>query len=106
MLRFLEHRLIIRKGIEYMEKDIKMEDNAKVYYFKCEGCNSDIFWTDVRPSVQRASRVFKWVRAGCPNKNCGRYLVLSAPDEVLDSREAKRLYEAKKSEGKEKVYWI
>ncbi|HQG31085.1 MAG TPA: hypothetical protein PLA83_04085 [Deltaproteobacteria bacterium] len=87
-----------------MKKD--NEDKARVYYFKCEGCQSDIFWTDIRPSVERASRVFKWVRAGCPNEDCSRYLILSAPDEVLDSQEAKRIYEDKKNEGKEKVYWI
>lgn len=89
-----------------MEKNTENEDQTKVYYFKCEGCNSDIFWSDIKPSVERAARVFKWVRAGCPNEECSGYLILSAPDEVLDRQEAKKIYEDKKTEGGEKVYWI
>lgn len=89
-----------------MEKERKKQDTAKVYYFKCEGCHSDIFWSEIKPSVERAARVFKWVRAGCPNEDCSRYLILSAPDEVLDSQEAKKIYEDKKSTGQKKIYWI
>lgn len=89
-----------------MDNDKENGERAKVYYFKCEGCHSDIFWTDIKPSVERAARVFKWVRAGCPNESCSRYLILSSPDEVLDCQEAKEIYEDKRTKGSEKVYWI
>jgi hypothetical protein len=95
-----------QKRIRCMEKDTESKEKTKVYYFKCEGCHSDIFWSDIKPSVERASRVFKWVRAGCPNDGCSRYLILSSPDEVLDRQEAEKIYEDKKTKGKKKVYWI
>ena len=76
-----------------------------VYYFKCEKCGSDIFWSDIRPSVQRAARVFKWVRAGCPDESCDHSLTLSAPDRIYERAEAKRLYEEMKAQGC-KIYWV
>ncbi len=76
-----------------------------VYYFKCEKCKSDIFWSEIRPSVQRAARVFKWVRAGCPHETCEQPLTLSAPDKIYAREEAKRLYEEMKAKGST-VYWV
>jgi hypothetical protein len=76
-----------------------------VYYFKCEGCQSEVFWSDIKPSVERAARVFKWVRAGCPNDTCGRYLILSSPDRIYERTEARKVYEGMKEEGK-RAYWI
>jgi hypothetical protein len=88
-----------------MGNETKPDEEKKVYYFKCEGCSSGVFWSDIRPSVERAARVFKWVRAGCPNPECDRYLILSAPDEVHGWDEARRLFTEKQARG-EKVYWI
>jgi hypothetical protein len=76
-----------------------------VYYFKCEGCQSEIFWSDIKPSVGRAARVFKWVRAGCPNEGCSRYLILSSPDRIYERAEAKKAFEEMKGEGRV-PYWI
>lgn len=76
-----------------------------VYYFKCEKCRSDIFWSDIRPSVQRAARVFKWVRAGCPDESCEHSLTLSAPDKIYGRDEARKLYDEMKARGS-KVYWV
>ncbi|HWR69370.1 MAG TPA: hypothetical protein VN416_10130 [Desulfomonilia bacterium] len=81
------------------------EPKDAVYYFKCEKCASEIFWSEIRPSVQRAARVFKWVRAGCPNDECDHHLTLSAPDRMYDRQEAKRLFEDMKGRGL-KVYWV
>lgn len=77
----------------------------EVYYFQCEKCKSDIFWSEIRPSVRRAARVFKWVRAGCPNEACDHHLTLSNPDKVYDREEAKRLFEEMKSRGL-RVFWV
>lgn len=82
------------------------ETENKVYYYKCGGCGSEIFHSDIKPSVERAARVFKWVRAGCPNKDCSGYLVLSAPEKIYDPEEAARIYEQKKLNSGQKVYWI
>jgi hypothetical protein len=76
-----------------------------VYYFKCEGCGSEIFWSDIKPSVERAARVFKWVRAGCPNTGCDRYLILSAPERIYAWEEASRVFTEKQNQGS-KAYWI
>ncbi|HNQ84320.1 MAG TPA: hypothetical protein PLP82_09220 [Deltaproteobacteria bacterium] len=76
-----------------------------VYYFKCEKCKSDIFWSEVKPSVQRAARVFKWVRAGCPAPDCEHSLTLSNPDKIYEREEAKRLYDEMKAKGS-RVYWV
>ncbi|HVN71779.1 MAG TPA: hypothetical protein VMU10_07155 [Desulfomonilia bacterium] len=76
-----------------------------VYYFKCEKCQSDIFWSDIRPSVFRAARVFKWVRAGCPNEACDHHLTLSDPDKIYERPEAKKLYDEMTAKGA-KVYWV
>ncbi len=77
-----------------------------VYYFNCTGCKSEIFWSEIKPSVERAARVFKWVRAGCPHKDCSNYLILSDPDRIYERAEALELYKEKKQKNKEKVYWI
>lgn len=82
-------------------RDLKDE----VYYFKCEKCKSDIFWSDIRPSVQRAARVFKWVRAGCPEESCDHSLTLSAPDRIYGREDARKLYEEMKAKGA-KVFWV
>lgn len=81
-------------------------ENDIVYYFKCDTCNSEIFWSEIKPSVQRAARVFKWVRAGCPHKDCPNYLILSDPDKIYKRDEALALYNEKKAIDKTKVYWV
>ncbi|HDP24070.1 MAG TPA: hypothetical protein ENN34_01370 [Deltaproteobacteria bacterium] len=82
-----------------MEKDV-------VYYFKCETCHSEIYWSDIRPSVERAARVFKWVRAGCPNEDCTSHITLSDPLRVCSREEALAEYNEKKGKGREDVYWV
>jgi hypothetical protein len=89
-----------------MEHEREARVGDVVYFFTCEGCNSEIFWSDINPSVERAARVFKWVRAGCPNTECGCYLILSSPDKVLNRQDAMRIFEEKKSLGEKNVYWI
>ena len=86
------------------QEDMKDRKNT-VYYFKCEKCKSDIFWSEIRPSVHRAARVFKWVRAGCPNQECDHYLTLSNPDTIYDSAEAQKIYDELVAKG-EKAYWV
>lgn len=81
------------------------ETKDVVYYFKCGKCGSDIFWSDIRPSVQRAARVFKWVRGGCPNETCDHALTLSDPERIYGREEAQRIYEEMKARG-DKVYWV
>jgi hypothetical protein len=88
-----------------MGNEAESKSESVVYYFKCEGCQSEVFWSDIKPSVERAARVFKWVRAGCPNEECSRYLILSSPDRIYERSEARKAYEAMKEEGK-KAYWI
>ncbi len=85
---------------------MESEGESKVYYFKCSECGSGIFWTDIKPSVERAARVFKWVRAGCPHGECGSYLILSAPDKIYDREEAKKVFEEMKARGDARVYLI
>lgn len=87
------------------EEETKEGTKDVVYYFKCEKCKSDIFWSEIRPSVQRAAKVFKWVRAGCPNENCDHSLTLSAPDEIYERQEALRIYGEMKDKG-ERVFWV
>jgi len=55
--------------------------------------------------VQRAARVFKWVRAGCPAPDCEHSLTLSNPDKIYEREEAKRLYDEMKAKGS-RVYWV
>jgi hypothetical protein len=86
------------------QEDLKEKKDA-VYYFKCEKCKSEIFWSDIRPSVQRAARVFKWVRAGCPNDDCDHYLTLSDPDKVYERLEAQKIYNEMIAKGI-KAYWV
>jgi hypothetical protein len=81
-------------------------DSDVVYYFKCERCSSEVFWSEIKPSVQRAARVFKWVRAGCPHRDCANYLILSDPNKIYGKSEALELYNKKKQENEETVYWI
>ena len=88
-----------------MANEPETKGESVVYYFKCEGCQSEVFWSDIKPSVERAARVFKWVRAGCPDDGCSRYLILSSPDRIYERGEARKLYEGMKEEGK-KAYWI
>jgi hypothetical protein len=88
-----------------MGNEVESKNETVVYYFKCEGCQSEVFWSDIRPSVERAARVFKWVRAGCPNDACGSFLILSSPERVYERAEAQKVYEDMKGEGK-KAYWI
>ena len=88
-----------------MENESGTGKKNTVYYFKCEGCQSEVLWSDIRPSVERAARVFKWVRAGCPNAACKGYLILSSPEKIYERSEAKKVYEGMKEEGKQ-VYWI
>ncbi len=88
-----------------MEIDPEKKDGTPVHYFKCEGCGSEVFWSEMEPSVERAALVFKWVRAGCPNAECGSYLILGAPEKIYDHEEARKIYDEKKGKG-EKVYWI
>jgi hypothetical protein len=88
-----------------MEQEPETRNENIVYYFKCEGCQSEVFWSDIKPSVERAARVFKWVRAGCPNEACSGYLILSSPDRIFDRSEAKKVFEGMKEEGKQ-AYWI
>lgn len=89
-----------------MEKDETLKERTDVvYYFKCETCKCDIFWTDIKPSVQRAARVFKWVRAGCPNDDCDNHLTLSSPDKIYERQEALELYNEMIKKGT-KVYWV
>lgn len=85
--------------------DNTMEVKDPVYYFKCESCKSDIFWSDIRPSVQRAARVFKWVRAGCPNEVCEHHLTLSQPDRIYERLEAQKVYNELISRGI-KAFWV
>ncbi|MGC9325550.1 MAG: hypothetical protein ACP5G0_12480 [Desulfomonilia bacterium] len=82
-----------------MEKDV-------VYYFKCDNCHSEIYWSDVRPSVERAARVFKWVRAGCPHEDCDNHITLSDPEKIYPREEALAEYNEKKRKGEAKVYWV
>ncbi|HNU73283.1 MAG: hypothetical protein BWZ01_02100 [Deltaproteobacteria bacterium ADurb.BinA179] len=89
-----------------MEHEGQTRTGDVVYFFTCEGCKSQIFWTEINPSVERAARVFKWVRAGCPNAGCNCFLILSAPDRVLQIQDARRLFEEKKSRNEKNVYWI
>jgi hypothetical protein len=86
------------------QEDLKEKKDA-VYYFKCEKCKSEIFWSDIRPSVHRAARVFKWVRAGCPNDDCDHYLTLSDPDKVYERLEAQKIYNEMIAKGI-KAYWV
>jgi hypothetical protein len=86
------------------DEELKENENA-VYYFKCEKCKSDIFWSDIRPSVHRAARVFKWVRAGCPNENCQHYLTLSDPEKIYERLEAQGIYNEMIAKGI-KAYWV
>jgi len=81
------------------------EKKDVVYYFKCSKCHSDIFWSEIRPSVFRAAKVFKWVRAGCPNDECDHYLTLSDPDKIYERAEARKLYDEFADKGA-KVYWV
>ncbi len=85
-------------------KKCKENENA-VYYFKCEKCKSDIFWSDIRPSVHRAARVFKWVRAGCPNEDCDHYLTLSDPGKIYERLEAQGIFNEMIAKGV-KAYWV
>jgi hypothetical protein len=89
-----------------MEQHKATEGEGQVYYFRCEGCKSEIFWSDIKPVVERAARVFKWVRAGCPHPDCSCYLILSSPDKVLSREDAVKIYEEKKSRGEANLYWV
>lgn len=88
-----------------MENGSEEKNEGVVYYFTCEGCQSEIFWSEIKPSVERAARVFKWVRAGCPNEACGNFLILSSPERIYTREEARKAYEDMIGQGK-KVYWI
>jgi len=81
------------------------ETRDPVYYFKCGQCKSDIFWSEIRPSVQRAARVFKWVRAGCPNEKCEHHLTLSQPDRIYERDEAQKIFNDMIAKGV-KAYWV
>ena len=89
-----------------MRHEKEPEGESKVYFFTCMGCKGEIFWSDIKPVVERAARVFKWVRAGCPNPECGCYLILSSPEKVLSRREAEKMYEEKRKQGEKNIYWI
>lgn len=89
-----------------MDKDESLKTRTDlVYYFKCEKCKSDIFWSDIKPAVLRAARVFKWVKAGCPNDDCDNHLTLSDPDKIYEQKEALELYNEMSRKGA-KVYWV
>jgi hypothetical protein len=81
------------------------ENKDSVFYFKCEKCKSDIFWSDIQPSVHRAARVFKWVRAGCPNEECEHYLTLSDPEKIYERLEALGIFNEMIAKGV-KAYWV
>jgi hypothetical protein len=85
-------------------EELKEKEDA-VFYFKCEKCKSDIFWSDIKPSVHRAARVFKWVRAGCPNEECEHYLTLSDPEKIYERPEALGIFNEMIAKGV-KAYWV
>lgn len=98
--------MILRKGYAFMEHEKGTQVTGVVYFFECEGCKSEIFWSDIKPMVERAARVFKWVRAGCPNPECSCYLILSSPDKILSRQEAEKMYEEKKNRGQKNIFWV
>jgi hypothetical protein len=55
--------------------------------------------------VHRAARVFKWVRAGCPNEDCDHYLTLSDPEKIYERLEAQGMYNEMIARGV-KAYWV
>jgi hypothetical protein len=55
--------------------------------------------------VHRAARVFRWVRAGCPNEDCDHYLTLSDPGKIYERLEAQGIFNEMIAKGV-KAYWV